>query len=579
MPFGERMRARVGVVHVGVTAAAACVATGCLSVVSTAPAAASVVQLTLPVTVGAPLSIAVDPSGDLLVLDGSNGHVVELSPGPSGSLSDGTQSTLPLNVDAAALATDRAGDLFVASPAALLELTPAADGTLAGGTVRQLPSIAVQPEGLAVDSNGDLFASDIGTNQGVAELTSGSPGPPTFLPFSNLDLPVGVAVDDTTGDVFVAGRNSGDVLELSPGKDGKLDPNTQTALPFSLRLEPDQLALDGSGDLLVSDFGTGQIEEMTPGPDGLLDDGAPSTVPFTGLTSARGVAVDASGDVFASDLDSGQVLERVDVGPVSAAHSTLTVAPTTVAADGTSSMTVTVQARDGRGNPEPSGSDAVVVKTTRGTASTVTDHGDGTYTATLTSTQAGLAFVTATLDGAAIGGSATVTFSAVAPGTGTPGTGTPGTGTPGTGEPPTTGPLAPAPGPTPTSPPEPRSVPKTLAPRLSKVRVTPHAVGVCSGCTYPKAQVRFTLSRATTVRLVVQARRHGHWRTVRTIAIKAHAGASRHALKGHWAGALTVGVHLRLLVQLSHGRGWSTQKTVTLKTHSRRHTGGPTGSP
>jgi adhesin/invasin len=235
------------------------------------------------------------------------------------------------------------------------------------------------------------------------------------------------------------------------------------------------------------------------------------------------------------------------VGPASAAHSTIAAAPATVTADGTSSATITVQARDAADTPETAGGAAVALATTRGTLSAVRDDGDGTYTATLTSSQAGVAVVTATLDGAGVTGSASVTFSAVPsiPPAATP-------------------PLGP-PAPMPTSTPRHGS----RVTRISKIAVRPHSIGVCRGCTYPRATVSFTLSRAAKVRVLVQARRHGHWTTIRTIAIKAHAGTGHHTLKGHWAGTLTAGAHRRVLVQLRHGPRWVTQKTLTLKARGR----------
>ena len=51
-----------------------------------------------------------------------------------------------------------------------------------------------------------------------------------------------------------------------------------------------------------------------------------------------------------------------------------------------------------------------MLSTDRGSISSVTDNGDGTYTATLSSTSAGIAHLTGTLNGSAIGHTTAVTF-------------------------------------------------------------------------------------------------------------------------------------------------------------------------
>ncbi|TYA10180.1 S-layer protein [Paenibacillus faecis] len=98
-------------------------------------------------------------------------------------------------------------------------------------------------------------------------------------------------------------------------------------------------------------------------------------------------------------------------GSASPAATSVLSGPDAITADGVSSATVTVQARDAYGNPITQGGDRVALETTGGTLSKVTDHGDGTYTATLTSsTQAGKATVSAVLNGTKVSQVAEVTF-------------------------------------------------------------------------------------------------------------------------------------------------------------------------
>ena len=94
-----------------------------------------------------------------------------------------------------------------------------------------------------------------------------------------------------------------------------------------------------------------------------------------------------------------------------AAHTVISATPAAgVVADGITISTVTVQAKDLNDNNLGSGGATVTLATSRGTLSAVTDNGDGTYSATLTSTSAGAASITGTLNGSAIGTSAAVTF-------------------------------------------------------------------------------------------------------------------------------------------------------------------------
>ena len=113
----------------------------------------------------------------------------------------------------------------------------------------------------------------------------------------------------------------------------------------------------------------------------------------------------------------------------SAAQTTISASPGSIAADGTSQSTITVQTRDQFGFNETSSAGTVALATNRGSLSQVTDNHNGTYTATLTSSTAfGPATVTGTLNGSPIGGPGTLFFNQVASttlsafGTPTPGT-------------------------------------------------------------------------------------------------------------------------------------------------------------
>ncbi len=92
----------------------------------------------------------------------------------------------------------------------------------------------------------------------------------------------------------------------------------------------------------------------------------------------------------------------VSSNPVSLAKSIVSVAPSAIQSG--SSATVTLTAKDSNGNQEPSGGLTVVFVvvgggTASGAFSAVTDHGNGTYTATFTGVIAGNNSITATING------------------------------------------------------------------------------------------------------------------------------------------------------------------------------------
>ncbi len=120
----------------------------------------------------------------------------------------------------------------------------------------------------------------------------------------------------------------------------------------------------------------------------------------------------------------------VPPGPASGATSTITAAPGTIVADGTSTSTITVHLKDASGIPLTSGGDDVELSASNGTLAPAaplkaTDNHDGTYTATLTSpASAGSASITGTVNGATITHTTTVNFSAGPPGAADPTTST-----------------------------------------------------------------------------------------------------------------------------------------------------------
>jgi adhesin/invasin len=168
--------------------------------------------------------------------------------------------------------------------------------------------------------------------------------------------------------------------------------------------------LTSGGDTVTVSTTLGTISGVTDNGDGTY--GATLTAPTT--TGSATV----SGTVNGSPLGNTRNVDFVP-GPADADDSTITANPTSIQVSispTTSTSTITVQARDQFGNNLTQGGATVLLSTTAGTLSAITDNANGTYTATLTAPAlVGTATITGTLNGATIGDTATVTFTAGPP--------------------------------------------------------------------------------------------------------------------------------------------------------------------
>ena len=164
-------------------------------------------------------------------------------------------------------------------------------------------------------------------------------------------------------------------------------------------------ARDGSGYALSSGGATVVMTVSganAAGPVAAADEGdgtyTASYTPTAAGTDRIAITMDGT------PISGSPFTDTVDPGSVSPAHSTATVPSGSVG----SATGVVVRARDGYGNPLSSGGATVVVTVSGANtpgALTVTDRGDGTYTAGYTPTSAGTDQVAITMNGTPISGS------------------------------------------------------------------------------------------------------------------------------------------------------------------------------
>lgn len=242
-----------------------------------------------------PAAVAIDPSGNLYISDSGNNVIREVTPdhaistfagGGTGVCSGGGAAAGVQLLDPAGLAVDSQGDLYIADSGhgCVLEITPAGQvSTIAGGSAPV----------------SDVFLSD----QTTANATT-------------LYIPQGVAVD-SSGNVYIADTGNACVRKVKPdgtitvvagsgafgySGDGGAATSAQLSAPWSV-------ALGASGNLYIADTMNERVRKVaadgsittiagngTPGYSGDGDAGTSAQ-----LNMPWSVAVDSNGDVYISD--------------------------------------------------------------------------------------------------------------------------------------------------------------------------------------------------------------------------------------------------------------------------------------
>ncbi|MGM0587392.1 MAG: invasin domain 3-containing protein [Bacteroidota bacterium] len=226
--------------------------------------------------------------------------------------------------------------------------------------------------------------------------------------------PITVGTANITARLNGADIQDDAAIDLLPG-DADVDNSTITANPGSITADgvttstiTVQLVdvngnnLDASGGTVTLATTAGSISAVTDNSDGTY------SATLTSSTSVEAATI--TGQLDGNDL-SDDASVTFTSGVADAATSTITANPTEITADGSSTATITVQLKDAHGNNLSAGGDNVTLNTTVGTLGSVTDNGDGTYEATLTSaTEKGSAEITGTLNGTAITDQANVSM-------------------------------------------------------------------------------------------------------------------------------------------------------------------------
>jgi len=256
-----------------------------------------------------PAGVAVDSAGNIYFADTGNGRIRKVS--------NGVITTVAGDGD-----PNNTAALGLYCPSCIGDNGPATKAVLAG------------PYGLAVDSVGNLYIADPGTDRirkvsnGVMTTAvgsgtvgfSGDGGPATS---AELSAPISVAVD-LGGDVYFADFNNNRIRKVSSGVittvagSGPAGPNLggfsgDGGLASSAKLNfPEGVAVDSAGNLYIADndrirkVSNGVITTVAgDGTEGFSGDGGLAT--SAELNGPTGVAVDSGGSVYVSDFSNNRI--------------------------------------------------------------------------------------------------------------------------------------------------------------------------------------------------------------------------------------------------------------------------------
>jgi len=299
--------------------------------------------------------IAVDGKGNVLVADFGNNMVFRIAPdgtltvvagnGTLGFSGDGGPATSASLAYPRGLALDSAGNVYIAESLSsrIRKVSGGIITTVAGNGIFGYsgdggPATSASldsPEGVAVDTVGNLFIADYGNNAirevsggiiativggGVEEplgpLGDGGPARSAFL-----SAPVGLAVD-SMGNLYIADTGNNRIRRVSAGIittvagegmigfSGDGGPATRAGLNG-----PQSVALDSGGNLYIVDTYNQRIRKVTAagiittvagdGTEGFLGDGGPASK--ASLDDSLGIALDAAGSLYIADTDSYRV--------------------------------------------------------------------------------------------------------------------------------------------------------------------------------------------------------------------------------------------------------------------------------
>lgn len=173
-------------------------------------------------------------------------------------------------------------------------------------TIQTLGGGLSVPRQIAVDSGGNIYVADAGSNS-VKEIPASCTSSSCVVALGGgFNQPWGVAVD-SSGNVYVADSANNAVKEIPTGCTATDYSNsicTTTTLGGGFSV-PDGVTVDSSGNIYVADTGNNAVKEMPAG----CSSSSCVTALGGGFSNPEGVAVDSSGNVYVADTNHSAVKE------------------------------------------------------------------------------------------------------------------------------------------------------------------------------------------------------------------------------------------------------------------------------
>lgn len=256
-----------------------------------------------------PAGIAVNPQGNIDVVDSGFGFVQRLSP-------DGTLlatlgqpgSTAGHLVNATGMAEDSAGNIYVMnSGRRLVKLSPQGQMLKEWGTAGSGPGQFAAANGVATDRQGNVYVADSNNNRvqkfsADGQFLAAFPGAPRAI--GNI---LGIAVDGQ-GNMYVSNGAGDFIVKLSPTGQELVRWGTGGHNPGQFS-HPIGIALDAAGNVYVADSQNNRIQKFSADGQYITS----WTTPGTGASPPvrpQYLAVDAAGNVYVTSGAAGQVVQK-----------------------------------------------------------------------------------------------------------------------------------------------------------------------------------------------------------------------------------------------------------------------------
>ncbi|HEX3985811.1 MAG TPA: hypothetical protein VHX13_04295 [Acidobacteriaceae bacterium] len=250
-----------------------------------------------------PSSVAVDPSGNVYVVDSasSSSAVAEI---PLGCLSSGCVKTVGGTFDEpTGVAADSSGNVYIVNFTGT-QVTEIPAGCTSSGCETTLGGGFQNPAGVAVDSNGNVYVADAG-NLAVKEMAASCTSSSCVNTLGGgTNQPGGVAVDASGNAYYVSTSPSPAVYEI-PLNCGTFGCEKQLGSGLN---QPAGLSVDADGNLYVSDSANSALLEISRACIKGTNDSSCMTS-LGSFSSPTGVAVDGNGNPYVADNGNNAVKE------------------------------------------------------------------------------------------------------------------------------------------------------------------------------------------------------------------------------------------------------------------------------